>query len=604
MLNIYYFYKIEYYSFICRFDTIKKIDKNEFKSEPCRHTLGLIRETDMKKKMLKTKTSLYLLSILILLLIMVSFYFTLYKQVSETVYQKEEQTIEIFANQIEGTLDLICNSVNTDLSKFVEDEKIQQFFVNKGASGQEYNYVRNEIMKTIAFNSYNSFVEMYLYTNDKCIYPQKNSDMKELLTVEEQRKVEEYNGNTVWLHKDVKKGQFVVAKKVLLSSSSFKSGGYIVAFINMNIMDFIQKDFASMEEAKIVLSNEFGEIAVKESENGIAGTEDAVVFNKELSVSGFEISFYIPKAVLLKSVSDMQQIMFKSILAAAFIFLVISYIMSIYIAHPFKDLIQIMKKSEGRLVINDKKYFNYEANQFNEYYNKLVRKNQKLIHDIYEKDIQMLQTQLEMLQNQINPHFLYNTLESVYLTLEAKGEKESAKIVYLLSKLFKYALKANKTIALSKEVEMMDRYLEIEKYRFGDRFDWNITVDSEVENIRVPKLLLQPLAENAVKHGIEPSDTGGTIQVSITSYENILMILVHDNGAGMTSDKVKKIREQLNDSSARNQTEGSIGLQNVNKRLANYYGTDAKMEIESVKGEYTEITIIIPNYKKMETKES
>ena len=242
----------------------------------------------------------------------------------------------------------------------------------------------------------------------------------------------------------------------------------------------------------------------------------------------------------------MQKIMVNAILIAAVIFLIISYLMSVYIEYPFKDLMEMMKDSEGKLSINNKKYFNYEANKFNEFYNDLVKKNQKLIHDIYEKDIQMLQTQLEMLQTQINPHFLYNTLESVYLSLEVKGEKESANIVYMLSKLFKYALKERNTISLNKEVEMVKMYLEIEKYRFGKRLAWEITLDQVAKDITIPKLLLQPLVENAVKHGIELSKEGGMIDISITTYEEILVIVVNDDGVGISPEKIIEIGESLN----------------------------------------------------------
>lgn len=553
----------------------------------------------MRRRNWKTKTSFYFLSIIILAVMAMILYFMMYREISQTVYEKEETNIDIFANQIEGTLDLICNSVNTDLSRFVEDETVQDIFSNGEANRQEYSYMQSEIEKTIAFNNYNSFIEIYIYADDTCIYPENGEGMQEFLSEEEIEAVDRYNGNTAWLHKNEKQGEFVAAKKVLLSSEEFRPAGYIVAFININIMEFIQEDFASMEDARIVLSNEFGEIAVKEAQRQADEGEKIVTFEKTLSVPGFKISFYIPQRVLLESVYEMQTIMFQSILVAFVLFLMISYVMSAYITYPFKDLIKIMQKSEGHLVTNEKQYFNYEANQFNEYYNKLVKKNQALIHDIYEKDIQMLQTRIEMLQTQINPHFLYNTLESVYLTLEAKGEKESAQIVYLLSKLFKYALKADKTIALRKEIEMVERYLEIETYRFGSRFQWKITVDKEVEDIKIPKLLLQPLAENAIKHGIEPSDRDGMIQISITAYEETLVIMVYDNGVGVSEEKADNIRKKLSKAEQKRQMESSIGLENVYKRLVNYYGEDAKLEIDSEEDSYYEVTIIIKNYKKL-----
>ena len=555
----------------------------------------------MKKKTIKTRTSLYILMIIAIMLSSITLYFTLFRWVTKAVYEKEEQNVDIFVNQIEGTLDLICNSVNTDLSKFVENQYVQKFFLEaEGYRSSNYNNVREEIMNTIAFNSYNSFIPVSLYSDTQCLYPEKGKDISKILTNEEIKMVEKYNGNTVWLHKDEKKGQFVVGKRVLLSSASFKPYGYIIAYINSNILDFIERDFASLREAEIVLSNEFGEIAVKESENRKEVMENAIIFEKKLNDSGFIISFYIPKKILFKSVMDMQKIMVNAILIAAVIFLIISYLMSVYIEYPFKDLMEMMKDSEGKLSINNKKYFNYEANKFNEFYNDLVKKNQKLIHDIYEKDIQMLQTQLEMLQTQINPHFLYNTLESVYLSLEVKGEKESANIVYMLSKLFKYALKERNTISLNKEVEMVKMYLEIEKYRFGKRLAWEITLDQVAKDITIPKLLLQPLVENAVKHGIELSKEGGMIDISITTYEEILVIVVNDDGVGISPEKIIEIGESLNKKeNIQKKIRSSIGLKNVYERLIYYYGENAKLDIESADGEYTEVTVIIPDYRSL-----
>lgn len=555
----------------------------------------------MKKKTIKTRTSLYILMIIAIMLSSITLYFTLFRWVTKAVYEKEEQNVDIFVNQIEGTLDLICNSVNTDLSKFVENQYVQKFFLEaEGYRSSNYNNVREEIMNTIAFNSYNSFIAVSLYSDTQCLYPEKGKDISKILTNEEIKMVEKYNGNTVWLHKDEKKGQFVVGKRVLLSSASFKPYGYIIAYINSNILDFIERDFASLREAEIVLSNEFGEIAVKESENRKEVMDNAIIFEEKLNDSGFIISFYIPKKILFKSVMDMQKIMVNAILIAAVIFLIISYLMSVYIEYPFKDLMEMMKGSEGKLSINNKKYFNYEANKFNEFYNDLVKKNRKLIHDIYEKDIQMLQTQLEMLQTQINPHFLYNTLESVYLSLEVKGEKESANIVYMLSKLFKYALKERNTISLNKEVEMVKMYLEIEKYRFGKRLAWEITLDQAAKDITIPKLLLQPLVENAVKHGIELSKEGGMIDISITTYEETLVIVVNDDGIGISPEKIIEIGESLNKKeNIQKKIRSSIGLKNVYERLIYYYGENAKLDIESADGEYTEVTVIIPDYRSL-----
>lgn len=161
----------------------------------------------MKKKTIKTRTSLYILMIIAIMLSSITLYFTLFRWVTKAVYEKEEQNVDIFVNQIEGTLDLICNSVNTDLSKFVENQYVQKFFLEaEGYRSSNYNNVREEIMNTIAFNSYNSFIAVSLYSDTQCLYPEKGKDISKILTNEEIKMVEKYNGNTVWLHKDEKKG--------------------------------------------------------------------------------------------------------------------------------------------------------------------------------------------------------------------------------------------------------------------------------------------------------------------------------------------------------------------------------------------------------------
>ncbi|HBN05751.1 MAG TPA: sensor histidine kinase, partial [Bacteroidales bacterium] len=165
-------------------------------------------------------------------------------------------------------------------------------------------------------------------------------------------------------------------------------------------------------------------------------------------------------------------------------------------------------------------------------------------------------------------HFLYNTLESVYLSLEARKEKESAEVVFSLSQLFKYTLKADDIVFLKDEVELLTKYLQIEKYRFGDKLIWNIFVEKGTESVKIPKLLIQPIVENAVKHGVEPSNTSTEIRVSISAYEKTLLINVYDSGNGMQSDELQKLIDHQKSKEQDNGTT-SLGLKNVYDRLHN-----------------------------------
>lgn len=556
----------------------------------------------MKKNTItiKTRTSLTLQALLILIMLILSQYFILYKQISATAYEKEKRSFEIYANQIERSLTLICHSVNNDLAKLVEGDRFKDIIADDDITNADYNYLRGEIMKTIAFNSYNSFVEINVYSKDKCLYPRNGKDILNVLG-DKIEKVENLNGNTAWLNYDSQRDVLVLAKKVLLSNKDYRPGGYIIAYVNVDIMDFIKNDFASMKGAKVVLSNEYGDIAVKQSEMSETELEGGITFHKKLTNLGFNISYRIPKEVLYEGVRDVQKVMLQGILLISFLFLITSYLISYYIAHPFKDLIKVMKASKGHLKINDKHYVNYEADQFNQYYNEVVLKNQTLINDIYERDIQVLKSQLKMLQTQINPHFLYNTLESVYLSLEARKEKESAEVVFSLSQLFKYTLKADDIVFLKDEVELLTKYLQIEKYRFGDKLIWNIFVEKGTESVKIPKLLIQPIVENAVKHGVEPSNTSTEIRVSISAYEKTLLINVYDSGNGMQSDELQKLIDHQKSKEQDNGTT-SLGLKNVYDRLHNYYGSGASMEINSENKKYTKVTILISNYDDIKTR--
>jgi two-component system sensor histidine kinase YesM len=250
---------------------------------------------------------------------------------------------------------------------------------------------------------------------------------------------------------------------------------------------------------------------------------------------------------------------------------------------------------------NQASYFNYEMNDLNMAYNKLVNELHQLIETVRDKERLKNQAEIKMLQAQIHPHFLFNTLESLYWTLRDKQEIEGAELIINLSKLFRYSIKNSEGddwTDLHHEVEHCRRYLEIMKFRLTDRLRWEIDMDPDMEHFKIPKLLLQPLVENAIQHGIEPKIKGGSIVLllckALRGSEDVLHVQVKDDGEGMTEEQVRYVKDALDKKHDLQTTGSGIGLSNVQARMKLYYGAGCELKLTSGKGTGTEVNLYLP----------
>ena len=204
--------------------------------------------------------------------------------------------------------------------------------------------------------------------------------------------------------------------------------------------------------------------------------------------------------------------------------------------------------------------------------------------------------QYEMLASQINPHFLFNTLETIRMKAFGKGDTEVATAIKLLGKSMRHVLETSgKLTSLKSELEYIATYLDIQKLRFLDKIDYGILVpdDVDTEEYKILPLLLQPIVENAFVHGLENVEKGGYIHIDIKSEANHMMVVVSDNGGGMTDTDLKALLEKLK-APQRDAAQRSIGLYNINRRIKLYYGDEYGIDIKSVSGSGTQVFIILP----------
>ncbi|MBN2509095.1 MAG: sensor histidine kinase [Spirochaetales bacterium] len=239
--------------------------------------------------------------------------------------------------------------------------------------------------------------------------------------------------------------------------------------------------------------------------------------------------------------------------------------------------------------------FQDEVGQLINDYNIMAGKIDELINNGYKMEIERgrlllerRQAEMNALQSQVNPHFLYNTLESIRMKSHIKGEHETAAIIKRLSKMFRRMTGWDEDmIPLEEELAFTREYLDIQHYRFGPRFSSEFFIDPATAQVCIPKLMVQALVENACAHGIECKEEGGTVRVSAVLLDGSLQIKVRDDGAGCDAGKV--IKAMLDERYDARHT----GLANVYRRLKLHFGDRVSISFTSTVNEGTEVTIVI-----------
>lgn len=237
-------------------------------------------------------------------------------------------------------------------------------------------------------------------------------------------------------------------------------------------------------------------------------------------------------------------------------------------------------------------------------YNSMAGRIQSMIKNEYEYSIDRKNLELERkqavinaLESQINPHFLFNTLESIRMRSSLKNEEETAGIIRSLSAIFRRMLSWSDTVPVREELRFVEDYLKLQRYRFGPKIDYRIHMDPAVESLPIPKMTIQPFVENACIHGLESITGNGVITVRVEMLVNTLSVVILDNGRGMDSDRLEQVRGQA---AAGPGGDGSIGIRNVCNRLRLLYGGRFRFDIKSQPGEGTGVSIEIDNPQEQE----
>lgn len=234
---------------------------------------------------------------------------------------------------------------------------------------------------------------------------------------------------------------------------------------------------------------------------------------------------------------------------------------------------------------------NKEVIELSKSFNQMMKRIDELAKKNIEEEEEKRKSELKALQNQINPHFLYNTLDSIVYLIEKKDNEKAEEMIIALSKFFRISISKGRTIIpLEKEIEHVKYYLLIQKIRFGKSFSYNVDIKIDISKYYTIKLILQPLVENAIIHGLKELEGNGKINIEVDKEDDLIKILISDNGFGILPSKLNEIYENMKDKTKNS----SVGLKNVYQRLKIYYGEKADLKIISDLDIGTTIIIYIP----------
>lgn len=221
---------------------------------------------------------------------------------------------------------------------------------------------------------------------------------------------------------------------------------------------------------------------------------------------------------------------------------------------------------------------------------------QGMIRQIKEDEQKLRRTDLRLLQEQINPHFLYNTLDTIVWLIEGNEPDQAVNMVVTLSGFFRQVLsKGKELITIREEEQHIRSYLEIQSVRYHDILEYDIQIDQVLYDYQILKLTLQPVVENALYHGIKYKRAKGYIHVNGEKAGELIRLTVRDNGAGMEEKELEELRKEI--SRPCKETEKGFGLANVNERIHMYFGEQYGLSIQSVKDRGTIVEILIPAIK-------
>lgn len=334
-----------------------------------------------------------------------------------------------------------------------------------------------------------------------------------------------------------------------------------------------------------------------------------IEYNQEIAGEGVTLTAVFDKAGLAADFRVTLSLMLFALVVFLILFIVLAYFLARYLTEPITALSHIMAHPREKNRAVESPYMNRtdEIGTLYNQYQTMLEENNRYIKSEYENKMILMDTQMKALESQINAHFLYNTLEAINSLAEIEEAEDISVMALALGDMFRYSIKTKGAlVTLEKELAHVKNFVAIQQIRFDNGFRFEMDVPEELYSCRILKLILQPLVENALYHGLLHCNAGSSIYLSARKENKIIYFTVKDDGVGMASETLEQLQKLLEEKpkfgELSQHANESIGLKNINARIRLYYGEDYGLSVKSEQGCGTTVQIKIPDLAE-ETKE-
>lgn len=409
--------------------------------------------------------------------------------------------------------------------------------------------------------------------------------------------------------------QVFTMMRAIQSVSTLKNIGIIVIDVDIRLFEEIIQPLNTVTHGNTLIVDEHGKVVYNNDpsmlgqdlsgsplleqatgqrghfELEIEGKPYISVYSASAS-TGWKTITCIPLTELLAPMKQSRNALMITTLIIIFFALAVAIFISYALTKPLTRTVRLMKQVQrGNLNVQVQVKYNDEIGRLGSHFNRMIDRIQGLLQEVYETEKSKQKADMLALQNQINPHFIYNTLESIRMLAELNDDDRVAELTYLLGLLLRYSItRSDETVTIEQELNHVRNYLQLLQIRFPDKLDFRIDVPHTFYHRSIIKLIFQPIVENAVFHGLEKQEKPGTISIAAWNIGMDAIFKISDNGIGMDEERLIQLNRSLTDGKT---DKFGIGLRNVNERIRLHYGDGSSLSVDSKLGEGTTVTLKI-----------
>lgn len=568
---------------------------------------------------MKLRDKLIIVFTALVLFVSISISFVSVKLASGAIAEKNRRYFNDITNQATSNISRNVSDMDQITFDILANSSIQSILRTVNAlppGGLDKTLISNEIDKILFKYTLNNdnIISLSIFSDSGIEFTVNQSVQDETYQLFDKNTIYAANGTTLWgLNKDKSKN-FCAAREIL-DLVTQKPIGYINMVVKESYFGDIVENISSslvsgtylVDKDGIVVStnnsSELGsqlplyrQIAANDFDSALYtlnGVQN-YVFNGKQMDNGWTLITLIPQNELEDETNALIRLILFVDAAVALIAFGILFLFVRRFTDPITKLCRSMENvGQGDFQKKFAVRSNDEIGMLGRSFNSMVENIDNLIKTVYKLEISKKQAELDSLKMQINPHFLYNTLETINWMARMQNNMDIATVTTALGQFFRASVHQSNFITIAEEIKNVQNYLTIQAYRFGNKIKTEISADEDCKDEFIPSFLLQPLVENAIIHGLEPKLTKGILKISIYREEDGIHFMVWDDGVGISEETLQRIRADFMTLNTKN----FIGLGNVNKRICLHYGNNCRLTISSGINEGTAVSFIIPRSK-------